>query len=79
MPDDVDDERESGGRRLKVQRLIDEYDLHGLGADLERRYSSEGGSRSSLRNLADHVNRELLRAGLQETEADLLPGEAANY
>lgn len=79
MPDKTGDGGESSGRRLKIERLVEEYDLRGLGADLEHQYTSEGQSRSSLRDLADHVNRELLRTALEETDIDLLPGEAANY
>jgi len=69
----------SGGRRLKIERLLKEYNLEGLGAELEHRYTAEGESRASLRDLADYLNREVLRAALEETEADLMPGEAANY
>lgn len=79
MSDGPGDGGGSGGRRLKVKRLVDEYDLQGLGSDLERRYTSEDDARSSLRDLVDHVNREILRTALEETETDLLPCEAANH
>ena len=60
----------------KVARLIREYDLHGLGAELEARWTGDGVERSSLRDLADHFNRcllerALLDAGMNALESDV--------
>lgn len=63
----VDGERDARGRRNKVARLIDEYDLEGLGAELETRWTATGDDHWSLRDLATHVNEELVRARLRET------------
>ncbi|WP_284006999.1 rod-determining factor RdfA [Haloarcula pelagica] len=60
----------------KVARLIDEYGLEGLGADLEARWTGEGVERMSLRDLAEFFNKRLLEqalldAGLSALESDV--------
>lgn len=60
----------------KVGRLIEKYDLIGLGSELEARWKGTDRERSSLRELADYFNRELLRAamtsaGIAVTEHDI--------
>jgi hypothetical protein len=52
--------------RNKVARLIEEYELAGLGAELEARWTGDGVERTSLRDLAEFFNRKLLAAALQE-------------
>jgi len=65
----------SGGKRGKVARLIDEYDLSGLGDELEERWTRSE-DRWSLRQLAEYFNRELLRAAMEGEEP--LDGEVEN-
>lgn len=65
------------GRRSKVARLIEEYDLGGLGAEMERRWTAEE-DRSSLRELAASFNQALLRAAMESEGAQLLDGEVEN-
>jgi hypothetical protein len=48
----------------KVARLIDRYGLDGTGDDLVARWTGDGAERSSLRELADWFNRELLRVSM---------------
>lgn len=74
------DESESagGGRRIKVVRLLDEYDLDGVGAELERFWTAEGEERRSLRDLAGYFNRELLRTAMAEAGLQPLAGEVEN-
>jgi hypothetical protein len=60
----------------KVARLIDEYGLDGLGADLEARWTGEGVERMSLRDLAEFFNKRLLEqalldAGMSALESDV--------
>ncbi len=57
---------ESSGRRTKVARVIDQYDLDGMGAQLEAAWTGESGERTSLRDLADEFNRAILEAALRE-------------
>jgi hypothetical protein len=62
--------------RSKVGRLVREYDLEGLPAELEARWTGESGERTSLRDLADLFNRRLLeraleRAGRSSLEANV--------
>jgi hypothetical protein len=74
----ADDSQTSGrGRRSKVARLIEEYDLDGLGADLERLWTAED-DRRSLRDLASYFNGRLLRRRLADADVQVLDGEAEN-
>jgi len=76
--DQSDDTSGSGrGRRSKVARLIEEYDLQGLGAELEQRWTAEE-DRSSLRELAAQFNQELLREALEAANVQHLDGELEN-
>ncbi len=50
----------------KVARLIEEYELTGLGEELEVKWTAEGEERMSLRDLADLFNRRLLEHALRE-------------
>jgi hypothetical protein len=73
-----DDASDAGrGRRSKVARLIDEYELEGIGAELEARWTADE-DRSSLRELAAQFNRELLRHALEAADVQHLDGELEN-
>ncbi|PHQ40709.1 hypothetical protein Z052_18785 [Halorubrum sp. C191] len=56
---------QSSGRRTKVSRVIEEYDLEGMGAQLEASWTDETGERMSLRDLADEFNQAVLEAALR--------------
>jgi hypothetical protein len=63
-------------RQTKTERLIQEYGLDGIGAELEAYWTGEADERRSLRDLADLFNRRLLRtaaetAGLSPTDAEV--------
>ncbi|MFC6873047.1 rod-determining factor RdfA [Halobellus marinus] len=71
MPDSTDNRPSS-----KVARLIGEYDLDGLGDELEARWTGDGVERTSLRDLADYFNERLLEqalldAGMSALESDV--------
>lgn len=68
----------TSGRRIKVVRLLDEYDLQGLGARLEQLWTATGNDRMSLRDLAELFNIELLRAALADVDTQPLDGEIEN-
>jgi hypothetical protein len=53
-------------RGTKVAKLIDEYDLSEMGAQLEAAWTGTSGERTSLRDLADEFNERLLEVALQE-------------
>lgn len=55
-----------GRRQTKVERVIDAYDLDGLGDRLEREWVGDGTDRTSLRDLATEFNVEVLRAAFVE-------------
>lgn len=65
------------GRRSKVVRLIEEYDLYDLGAELERLWTAEK-NRRSLRDLADYFNQQLLQQALETADLQRLDGEVEN-
>lgn len=65
------------GRPNKVKRLIDEYDLDGLGEELERKWTADE-NRWSLRQLADYVNRSVLEQALKGANVGTLDGEIEN-
>ncbi|AUG46181.1 hypothetical protein BVU17_01060 [Haloarcula taiwanensis] len=77
----TDTDATSGSKRgpeNKVSRLIDEYDLDGVGATLERRWTADGDAGASLRELATEFNHRLVEAALAAENEAPLDGEAAN-
>jgi len=52
-------------RRSKVERLIEKYDLSGLGDELVTSWTAEGDERKSLRRLATEFNVALVDARLE--------------
>jgi len=67
MTKDIDDRP-----RSKVGKLIAEYDLKGLGLELETRWTANDGERMSLRELADYFNKQLLAAALRDVDQTAL-------
>jgi hypothetical protein len=69
----------SGGQYgTKVERLVDEYDLDGLGRELRARWTDDGDERMSLRELADYFNERLLEAAVADAETQVIDGEVSN-
>lgn len=66
---------EPHSRSNKVARLIDEYGLDGVGAELEARWTDDGDRRMSLRELADRFNERLVEAELLDAGLSALDGE----
>lgn len=77
MEEPDESESTTGGRQSKVSRLIEEYDLHGLGAELEQLWTADE-DRRSLRDLAENFNQELLSRALEEANVQPLDGELQN-
>lgn len=67
-----------GSSNSKVVRLIREYELSGLGDELEAAWTRES-DRMSLRSLADYFNEELLSRSLQENGTGVLDDEVSYY
>lgn len=65
---------ESSPPRSKVQRLIREYDLDGMGAELEERWTRSD-DRYSLRRLAEWFNKRLVERRLSSASDPPLDGE----
>jgi hypothetical protein len=75
MPENNSDE-DSPGKRSKVAKVIGEYDLTGIGAEMERLWTAQDEERMSLRTLADYFNTELLKQatanqGMQHQRGDV--------
>jgi len=63
---------EASGKNTKVARVIREYGLDGMGANLEAEWTGEAGERTSLRDLADKFNEAVLEAALREASISSL-------
>ena len=57
---------EASSTNTKVARVIQKYNLDGMGASLEAAWTGEAGERTSLRDLADEFNEAVLEAALRE-------------
>ena len=57
---------QASGRRTKVARVIEEYNLEGMGARMEAEWIGEKGERTSLRSLAEEFNHAVLEAALDK-------------
>ncbi|WP_224270888.1 rod-determining factor RdfA [Haloprofundus salinisoli] len=66
-------------QQCKVGRVIEAYNLDGLGEMLEVRWTADGDGRSSLRELATEFNHRLLESALESAGVSLLDGEVENY
>jgi len=74
----VHDSRASEGNRCnyKVGRVLEEYDLTELDADLVEMWLGEVSDKSySLRELSEHINKHLLRTAMERAGIDPLDGE----
>lgn len=76
--DDRSEDEHKRGPRSKVSRIIDRYELTGVGQYLENRWTEDSGSRASLRELADEFNQRLLETELQANGKNPLDGEVKN-
>lgn len=73
MTDHSDDRRPDGGRpRSKVARVIDTYEISGLGEELERRWLATDDRGMSLRELAEYFNRSVLEAAIERSDLSVL-------
>lgn len=72
-----DPEPSRRGRRSKVKQAIEKYDLTGVGAELEHRWTAET-DRYSLRELAAYFNRLVLQSRLEDANVQLLEGDVEN-
>ena len=62
----------------KVARLIDEYDLSGVGEELESRWTATGEERLSLRDLATVFNKRLLEQAMLDAGMNALESNVEN-
>jgi hypothetical protein len=65
---------ERSGQVGKVARLLREYDLDGLGDELEYMWTADGEDRRSLRDLAEYFNRQLFEQAIRDHDG-ISPGE----
>lgn len=64
--------------KSKVHRLIDEYDLDGMGEQLERYWLGTEGEQHSLRSLAELFNQRVLSSAMADAGLSSLDGEVEN-
>ncbi|MGB9965634.1 rod-determining factor RdfA [Halobacterium sp. CBA1126] len=62
---------ESSRPNSKVARVIEAYDLGGMGEQLEVAWTGEDGERTSLRDLADEFNRAVLDAAIRQSDGTI--------
>ncbi|APW97783.1 hypothetical protein CHINAEXTREME_08325 [Halobiforma lacisalsi AJ5] len=72
------DEGSSETCGCKVGRVADRYGLADLDADLVRRWTDETDERYSTRDLAEHVNKRVLAAALDDAGLGYKDGEVEN-
>lgn len=68
---------DTSGQQSKVARVIYDYGLDGIGAELERRWTRNE-NRSSLRDLAAFFNRQMLESAIDSSDLNPLDGEVDN-
>lgn len=68
------DEVKEGVHRPKVVRLIEKYDLDGVGTELVERWTREQ-DRTSLRDLSTYFNKRLLTAVIRSEDRDVSSAE----
>jgi hypothetical protein len=69
---------DSDPTQYKVGRIIDRYDLDGLGQELEDRWLGRGYESQSLRSLADWFNKYLLEEKFNQVGELPISGEVDN-
>jgi len=75
----TEDSDSTRGRESKVARLIEEYELQGIGAELEALWTDDDPeNRMSLRALADLFNKQLLQSAMERAGNQPLDGEVDN-
>ncbi len=62
----------------KVGRVLVEYDLEGLGEQMEAKWTGEDTERHSLRELADWLNKQLLEVAMDQAGRQPIDGEVDN-
>lgn len=62
----------------KVARVIQAYDLSGMGERLEAEWTGADGERRSLRDLADLFNRAVLSSAMRETGGTTIQSDVAS-
>jgi len=62
----------------KVERVIRDYEMEGLGDELERRWVGDGREQQSLRDLADYFNCRVMEQAMEDANVVTLQGELEN-
>lgn len=65
-------------QQSKIVRLVEEYDLDGLGEELEQRWTGDASEQYSLRDLAAYFNKQILRRAMETANMRPLEGEIDN-
>ena len=73
--DTPDDGSTESSRQGKVARVLEQYELTGLGDEMAAAWTADGEDRMSLRELATMLNKRLIESALRDAGLDTLPGE----
>lgn len=65
-------------QRFKVGRMIEKYALEGVDSDLRSAWTGDPTNRRSLRDLAEDINKRILRSAMDQAEMSSLEGEVDN-
>lgn len=63
---------EEAGHRYMVARVLERYDVPGLGDELVQRWTAEGTERASLRELARFTNERLVAAAMANNNSTIV-------
>lgn len=66
------------GRKRKVVRVIEKYNLDNIGQEMEKLWTTDAETRMSLRELADYFNCQVLASALADSGEQPLEGEVQN-
>lgn len=66
---------DGGTPHSKVARVIETYDLDGLGYELEQRWLATDNRSMSLRELAAYFNEQVLEAAIEDSDMNLLEAD----
>ncbi|MBP1902842.1 hypothetical protein J2744_002544 [Halorubrum trapanicum] len=69
---------EASETNTKVARVIQEYDLDGMGESLEAAWTGETGERTSLRDLADEFNESVLETALRNVNVSSVSADVSS-
>lgn len=66
------EQESNGGSTNKITRVIEKYNLNGLGIELENRWLATDDQSMSLRELAEYFNKQVLEVAIERSDLSLV-------